>query len=85
MAETITLSYSASSFSRSGTFPNGSGSRAIAAARARLGMDPASTNQQVFNAFADELFKNIAQNTVNYEKQVAADAAAAGVADMPLT
>lgn len=85
MAETITLTYSAGSFTRSRSFPNGSGTRAIAAAKARLGMDPASTNAQVFNALADELFESIRQNTVNYERQQAEVTAAAGVADMPLS
>jgi hypothetical protein len=85
MAETITLTYSAGSFSRSRTFPNGSGVRAIAAAKARLNMAPASTNAAVFNAMADELFESIRQNTVNYERQQAAETAAVGVADMPLS
>lgn len=85
MAETITLSYSAGGFTRSRTFPNGSGVRALAAAKARLNMDPASTNADVFNAIADELFNMLRQNTVNYERQQAETTAVAGVADMQLT
>lgn len=85
MAETITLTYSAGSMSRSGSFPNGSGARFVAANKARLGLPANATNAEVFNAFADEMFRNIAQNAVNYERQQAATVAAAGVSDIPLT
>lgn len=84
MAETITLTYSAGSFTRSRTFPDGSGARAIAAAKVRLNM-PAGTNAQVFNAIADEMFATLRQQTLNVEQQAASTTAVAGVADMPLT
>lgn len=86
MAETITLTYSAGSLSRSRTFPDGSGNRVIAAARIRLNMpSPTYTTAQVFNAVADEMFDTIRQLTLNIERERARITADAGVADMPLT
>lgn len=84
MAETITLTYSAGNLSRSRTFPDGSGARAIAAAKTRLNMQ-ASTNAQVFNAIADEFFQQLRQQTLNIEREAARTAADAGVPDMPLS
>lgn len=84
MAETITLTYSAGSLSRSRTFPDGSGARAVAAAKIRLNM-PTATNAQIFNAIADELFNNLRQQTLNTEREQARASADAGVPDMPLT
>jgi hypothetical protein len=85
MAETITLTYSAGNLSRARTFPNGSGARVVAAAKARLDLDPSSTNAQVFNAVADEFFNVLRATTLNYEREQARIAADAGVPDMPLT
>lgn len=89
MAETITLTYSAGTMSRARTFPDGSGARAIAAARIRLNMpaagSPGFTAAQVFAAIADEFFENLRQQTLNIEREQARTTADAGVADMPLT
>jgi hypothetical protein len=85
MAETITLTYSAGNLSRSRTYPNGSGVRVVAAAKARLDLDPAATNAAVFNAIADEFFEVLRQTTLNYEREQARITADAGVPDMPIT
>lgn len=88
MAETITLTYSAGSMSRSRTFPDGSGARAIAAARIRFDMpsgSPGFTNAQVFAAIADEFFQNLRQQTLNTEREQARINADASIADMPIT
>lgn len=84
MAEPITLTFAG--FTRTRNFPNGSGARALAAARLRLGMpSPTYTATQVFNAVADELFRCIEQNTVNSDREQARITADAGVAPMPMT
>lgn len=89
MAETITLSYTTSTgatLSASKTLANGTGTgRIVPATLARLGLDPATTNAQVFAALAAELFDAVRQNVVNYERQQAAQTAASGVADITLT
>jgi hypothetical protein len=84
MAETITLTYSAGSFTKSRTVPNGSGTRIIAAAKARLNM-PAATNAQVFDAIADEFFSVLRQTTLNYEREQARITSDATITDIPLT
>lgn len=85
--ETITLSYTIgqNTFSRSREVPDGSGARIVLEARTRLNLDPASTTAQVITALADFEFGVIVQRPVNRERQAASDAAAAGVADIPLT
>lgn len=86
MAETITLTYSAGNLSRARQYPDGSGARAIAAARIRLNMPaPTFTVAQVFAAIADEFFQNLRQQTVNTEREQARITADAGVPDMPIT
>ena len=85
MAETITLTYSAGSLTRSRTFPDGSGVRVVAAAKARLGLAPATTNAAVFNAIADEFFNVLRQTTLNYEREQARITADAGITDIPMT
>lgn len=85
MAETITLTYSAGTLSRSRIFPNGSGVRVVAAAKARLNLAPTATNAEVFNAIADEFFNVLRQTTLNYEREQARVTSDAGVPDMPLT
>jgi hypothetical protein len=84
MAETITLTYSAGSLSKSRSLPDGSGARIVAAAKTRLNM-PGATNAQVFAAIADEFFQNLKQQTLNTEREQARLTADAGVSDIPLT
>lgn len=85
MSETITLAYSAGSLTRSRTFPNGSGVRVVAAAKARLNLNPAATNAEVFNAVADEFFRVLQETTLNYEREQARIASDASIAPMPMT
>lgn len=85
MAETITLTYSAGNLSRSRQFPDGSGIRVVAAAKARLALAPTATNVQVFNAIADEFFNVLKETTLNWEREQARITADAGVADLPMT
>lgn len=82
--ETITVTYSAGSFTASAQYPNGTGSRIIAAAKTRLNM-PAATNAEVFQALANEFFNNVAQNTVNTERETARATADASIAPIPVT
>ena len=85
MAETITLAYSAGNFSQSRSVPNGTGTRVVAATKARLGLAANATNAQVFTALADEFFKSVMQNVVNHEREQARKTADATVSDIPLT
>lgn len=82
--ETITVTYSAGSFTGSAQYPNGTGARIVAAAKVRLNM-PAATNAQVFQALCDEFFNWTPQNTVNTEREIARAASDASIAPIPVT
>lgn len=82
--ETITVTYSAGSFTASARYPDGTGARVVAAAKVRLNM-PTATNAQVFQALANEFFNNVPQNTMNTEREIARATADANIPPIPVT